>query len=218
VLTVERDEDENSRRDVQRKQRGIGEDVDIYHVLAEQWRRTCARGEEHEHEQHGIARQDCIGVSPPLRNREFAGDPRKNRATRESMPGALNASRHANAVVKRKSTPSGRCSARRGVSAILRRRTQHRHRKARGARTRCSSRAPGRGRPRRSTARRPRLRAGAMGLHERAWRVGRATAHTLADSWGRATSISMHACTSAEVALTSSPSTPHVTLDEKARS
>jgi hypothetical protein len=35
VLTVERDEDENSRRDMQRKQRGIGEDVDIYHVLAE---------------------------------------------------------------------------------------------------------------------------------------------------------------------------------------
>jgi hypothetical protein len=68
VLTVERDEDENSRRDMQRKQRGIGEDVDIYHVLAEQRRRTCARGEEHEHEQHDIARQHCAGVSTPPRN------------------------------------------------------------------------------------------------------------------------------------------------------
>jgi hypothetical protein len=77
VLTVERDEDENSRRDMQRKQRGIGEDVDIYHVLAEQRRRTCARGEEHEHEQHGIARQDCTGVSTPLRT------PVRSRATHE---------------------------------------------------------------------------------------------------------------------------------------
>jgi hypothetical protein len=53
---------------MQRKQRGIGEDVDIYHVLAEQRRRTCARGEEHEHEQHGVARQHCTGVSTPLRS------------------------------------------------------------------------------------------------------------------------------------------------------
>jgi hypothetical protein len=175
---------------------------------------VCARGGARaraaRHSTPGLHRRQHPSPHP----RPFAGDARKNRATTESVPGALNASRHANAVVKRKSTPSGRCSARRGVSAILRRRSQHRHRKGRGARTRCSSRAPGRGRPRRSTARRPRLRAGAMGLHERAWRVGRATAHTLADSWGRATSISMHARTGTEVALTSSPSTPHTTLDE----